>query len=314
MMKKIIITGATSMVGAALINRLVLEEHIEKIYAITRVSIDEKKEKRIPSHIKVQIIRCDMDEYHKLPYIINDTCDVFYHLSWPRTPTYDESYDEICLKCDAVKGVMQAVELAKELGCKKFIGAGTYAEYGIHDYYSLETLCNPVRVDGALHLAAGNIARIISEKYGMNCIWMRIFSIYGINDRANSMISSTIDKLMKDEHCSFTMLEQKWDYLYEDDAAEAFYLVGERIEKSKVYNLAYGKTRPMKEYVYIIRELVSPNADLGIGEIPYPENPIMKMEVDISDLVNDTGWIPKVDFLNGIENIYANKCGGKYGI
>lgn len=312
-MKKVIITGATSMLGVALVERLLKSDKIERIYAVVRpYSCDKKvveKRARIPSDSRITIIKCDISDYIKLPNLIHDDCDTFYHMAWPRTATYGENIEDMLSKCDSVRYVIEAVGAAGKLGCQKFVGAGSQSEYGIplNGNYSINQECRPVRADGVFHLAAGQAARMASELLGLKCIWMRIFSVYGINDRPNSMVSATIDKLIKGEHCSFTKSEQNWDYVYADDVAEAFYLVGDKINEHRTYNMAYGKSCQLRDYIEIIRAVVAPNASLGIGELEYPDNAIMNMNVDVSDLIKETGWKPQVDFKTGIKRIYENR-------
>lgn len=305
-MRKVVVTGATSMLGSALISRLIQDKNVEIIYAVIRPNSD--KVKRIPSDDRVRCVECDIMEYDKLCTLIDDKCEVFYHMAWPRTTTYNENVADMILKCDAVKTVLEAVKVAAKLGCKKFVGAGSQSEYGlpINGKYTVQTECLPVRADGVFHLAAGQAARMAAKTFGIKCIWMRIFSVYGINDRMNSMVNDTIIKLMNGEHCSFTKSEQKWDYVYSDDVADAFYLVGKRINEDKIYNVANGKAKVLKEYIEIIKEVVSPNAELGIGEKEYPADPIMNMVVDVSELKKDTAWYPKTDFKSGIQKVYKS--------
>ena len=249
-MKKVIVTGATSMLGAALVKRLLQSKDIEKIYAIVRpqqVGANENKRKRLPSDARVRLIECDIKDYVGLPSVIDSKCDVFYHMAWPRTATYEENISDMLLKCDAMKCVVEAVNVAHTLGCNKFVGAGSQSEYGIPEdgCYTLKMECRPVRIDGVLHLAAGQMARMAAEQLKMACVWMRIFSVYGMDDRKNSMVNGTIDKLMSGEHCAFTQSEQTWDYVYADDVADAFCLVGEKVRGHAVYNIAFGVSRPL---------------------------------------------------------------------
>jgi len=304
-MKRVIVTGASSMLGVALIERL-LREDIEVIYAVIRPQSQNKKRRRIPINERVKIVECELIKYYDLVNLIDEECDTFYHMAWPRTGTYREDLSDILLKCDAIKGVAYAVDVAGKLGCNKFIGVGSQSEYGVpkDGYYSTDMPCHPVRVDGTLHMAAGETARIMSEERGIRCFWVRVFSVYGVYDRDNSMISSTINKLLSKEHCSFTKSEQIWDFVNVDDVAEAFYLIGDKAKKGAVYNMASGTSRPLKEYLEIIRDIVDPNAILGIGELEYPQDPIMKMMVDISPLTRDIGWKPNISFEQGIREIY----------
>lgn len=299
------------MLGVALVNRLKQDKNIEEIFAVIRPNSSKKA--RISKDDRIRLIECDRSNYKILPKLVNANCDVFYHMVWPRTATYAENIDDMILKCDAVKTVIEAVGVASELGCQKFIGAGSQSEYGLprNGCYSLNSECMPVRADGIFHLMAGQLAKMSAEQLGMRCIWMRIFSVYGINDRPNSMVQETIGKLLNGEHCSFTKSEQKWDYVYSDDVAEAFYLVGTLINEHNTYNIASGESKSLKEYVETIRDVVSPNAELGIGELDYPPNAIMNMEVDISTLTADTGWRPQIDFKSGIRRIYEDALKAK---
>lgn len=302
-MKKIVITGATSMIGVALINAALQDASLQKIYAVVRPNTE--KLDRVPNDPRIKIISCDIDSYENLPALVSDTCDVFYHLAWPRTATYEEGYEDIILKCQNIQTVLEAVRAASVMKCSKFVGAGSQSEYGVEytGKLSPETPCHPVRADGIIHLAAGQLAQILSSKFGMSCIWMRIFSIYGKYDRPNSLISSTIAKLRNGEHCSFTPSQQNWDFLEAQDAGMAFYLVGERVTGNHVYCLGSGRTRQLREYIEIIRDAITPDAELGFGEIPYPPNPVMNLCADISTLQQDTGWVPRIEFEQGIHMI-----------
>lgn len=306
-MENVVVTGATSMVGVALINSILKENDKTKIFAVVRPN--SNKIDRLPKDCRVKVIECDFLDYGLLTQYIDKKCDVFYHLAWTRTATYQESYEDIINKQVNIRVELEAVKVAHELGCKKFVGAGTQAEYGIIESGKINeyTPCNPVRADGILHLAASQLAEIVAKSYGMTFIWTRIFSVYGTNDRSNSMIMSTIDKMITGTHCSFTPSEQLWDYLYEDDIGEALYLIGEKCVESKVYCIGNGKSMRLKQYINIIREVVSPDTIPGFGEIDYPKDAVMNLSVDISKLNEDTGWLPKTEFKDGICKIYEQR-------
>lgn len=261
---------------------------------------------RLVDDPRIQVISCECSNYSTLEQLISEKCDVFYHLAWPRTATYQEYYDDIIEKCKNIRVELEAVNVASKLGCSKFVGAGSQSEYGIvaSGIMGVDTPCNPVRADGVLHWAAGRLAMIVSNDLGMDCIWMRIFSVYGKYDRDNSMINSTISKLLAGKHCSFTKAEQIWDFLAADDIGEAFYLVGERSRGSHVYCVGSGEAKPLREYIETIRDIVNPKANLGFGELEYPKNVIINLCADISEIQKDIGWCPRTKFKDGIREIY----------
>ncbi len=298
-MRKVIVSGATSMIGISLVETLLKDENIEVIYAVVRP--DTKKWYRMPSDSRIKRVDCELLDYSTLPQKINEECDIFYHLAWVRTATYEEDSKDMVEKCHGIQGVIYAVDAANLLGCKTFVWAGSQSEYGLIDgVITPDSQCNPVRVDGIAHYAAGRIGKILAQKYKISFIWMRVFSVYGKYDRENSLISSTIKKLQLNQRCSFSPLEQIWDYINVKDVSQAFYLVGKMINESKTYCIGSGDERPLREYVEIIKEIVSPGSELGIGDLKYPENAVMNLRVDNTALSEDTGWFPKISFYDGI--------------
>ena len=77
-------------------------------------------------------------------------------------------------------------------------------------------------------------------------IWTRILSIYGPYDGENTMVMSTIYKLLNSEKPSCTKGEQMWDFLYSKDAALAMRLLGEKGTDGRTYCIGSGKSKTVK--------------------------------------------------------------------
>ena len=293
-MNNIILTGATSMIGVALINECI-KSNI-KVTALVRKN--SKNLNRIPDNDLINIIECNLDELCNLN--LNETYDIFYHFGWEYT--YHEKRNDFNAQMINIKYSLDAVDLAKRIGCKKFIGAGSQAEYGPKSKkISPTTKCNPVIAYGKIKNKASKLTLEKCEEYGIIHIWVRIFSVYGIYENKNTMISQTIKKLLNGDIPYFTPSEQEWDYLFSKDAGRAFYLIGLYSEKNAIYCLGSGKTKKLKEYIQIIQHSVNPNLPIKIGTLPYSENQVMYLCADISELTRDTGFIPKYSFEEGIK-------------
>lgn len=297
-MKKVIITGATSMIGSAIVDAC-LEKNVDKIYAIIRVG--STKRERIPKDSRITIIECNIDKYSKLPELINDKCDVFYHIAW--SITGDKRNDDILGQAQNIQYTLNTINIAKQMGCKKIIGAGSQAEYGLLDVEKIDegAMTNPLQPYGIAKYAAGKLGMEEARKRKIDFLWVRIFSVYGRYDKPTTMISSTVSKILAGEKAYFTKGEQRWDYLYATDAGRAFAEIGEKAKGYNVYNLGSGSARPLYEYINIIKENVNRDANIGIGELPYSPNAVMNLCADISKLKRDTGWTPTVCFEDGIK-------------
>ena len=113
---------------------------------------------------------------------------------------------------------------------------------------------------------------------------------------------SNLDKLLRGEYARFTPAEQTWDFLHCDDAAYAFYLMGEKGRDGAVYPLCSGQERSLAEYITAMRDIAAPGTPVGIGELPYPPGQVMYLAGDISALKADTGFEPRLSFEDGITN------------
>jgi len=308
-MNCVVLTGATSMIGIALIQNLI-ENQTKKIYAV----VQKKSTKliRLPESNTIEVIECNIDNYSNLTELINETCDVFYHFAWQATGGSDVRNTMIDKQCQNIGFTLDAIHAAHELGCKKFIGAGSQAEYGLLDLEKIapDSPVNPIQPYGIAKYAAGKLARAEAEILHMDCLWIRIFSVFGVYDRPDSLVSGTIRTLLNNNKPSFTPARQRWDYLDARDAGRAFYLTGLKATGNKVYCLGSGRARSLQSFIEDIRNAINPNLPLGIGDMPYPSNCVMNLCADISSLTEDTGWIPQIEFKDGIAEmvrIYAKE-------
>ena len=294
-MKRIVVTGATSMIGAALIEECV--RHGVEVYAVVRAS--SGKQSRLPESETVHLIDCALEELERLPERIPKGCDTFFHFAWGNTGECRNKSTE--LQSRNIFYTLKAVRAAETLGCGRFVGAGSQAEYGPMDVdkISPDSPVNPTTPYGASKLAAGQLARMLCRELGMECIWPRIFSVYGIYEKETTMIASGLRRMLAGEPAEFTPAEQRWDYLYSRDAGRAYYLIGEKGKDGAVYCIGSGQARPLREYIEEMARLTGAR-NPGIGAKPYPEGAVMNLCADIGALRRDTGFLPEYTFEQGV--------------
>lgn len=294
-MKSIVLTGATSMIGIALIKECI--EHNIQVLAITRSN--SQNIGRIPISKLVDVIECDLENLSKCTFL-NNKYDVFYHLAWDFTSR--EYRDEPYRQNKNVNYTLDAVNLAYKLGCNTFIGAGSQAEYGRSGNHTMypETPINPDIAYGIAKYSAGKLSRLMCRDLGMKHIWTRIFSVYGPYDNSDTMIMYAINKLLAKERPSFTKSEQMWDYLYCGDVAQALYLLGLKGKDKSVYCIGSGIAYPLYDYIYKIRDIINKELVIGIGDRKYSENQVMYLCADVTNLTKDTGFKPNYSFNEGI--------------
>lgn len=68
--------------------------------------------------------------------------------------------------------------------------------------------------------------------------------------------------------------------------------------------MANGKPEKLQSYIRKLHSVVNPKAAPRFGEIPYAPNQVMSLQVDITKLQKDTGFVPGYTFEEGIQEIY----------
>lgn len=297
-MKRVVVTGATSMIGVAL-----LEECIAAgIEVIAIVRSGTTRLSRIPKSSLITVIEASLDSLCNL-YLPSSDYDTFYHFAWDGTVRGPR--EDIELQWKNLKCTIDAVQLAFRLGCKKFVGAGSQAEYGIiSDKIYANSPVNPLTAYGIAKYAAGQLTRFYCDKMNMVHIWGRIFSTYGANDNESTMIKYAIQQFREGKPAQFSAATQKWNYLYEKDAGKIFYLLGEKNVASGVYCVASEDTRPLKDFILEIRKIVGGNSTCEFA--PMNSAPTVTLDPDISKTVAAIGWRPKTTFAEGIRRMISD--------
>ena len=288
-MKKLLITGATGMIGSAIVRETLTHD-----YDITcLIRKNSSRIQHIQQSPRVHLIDCDISNYATLE--LNGRYDIFMHLAWNKTSVGGR--DDVRSQLRNVEYTLDAVQLAHRCGCSVFIGAGSQAEYGVQQVpLTLDLPVNPESGYGIAKYAAGKFSSLLCKQLGMRFNWLRILSVYGPHDGENTLISYCIRELKAGRSPELTKCEQMWDYLHCDDAARAFLAVAEHGVDGKTYPLGSGKGRKLSEYVKCLRDAVNPSVKIEFGRKAYYPHQPMYLVADVSELEKDTGWTAEKDF------------------
>lgn len=299
-MNSIVVTGATSMIGTALIEVAVSKG--TEVYAIVRPNT--LRMDRIVKSCLVHKVESDLDNLVSVEGLPSN-CDAFYHLAWAGTSKVGRDNPEI--QEANIRYTLEAVNLAEKCGCKKFIGAGSQAEYGpTKGLIDDDTRFAPVTSYGASKLAAGKLSRKACENKGLIHIWGRIFSVYGPHDNDGTMLSYAIEQFASNKEARFSAATQMWNYLYESDAGMMFYLMGERVYKDSVFRVASAKSRPLREYIQSVAQIM--NAEhLCSYAVSDEQNNMYGIETCDENLFSEIKYEPKVTFEQGIKKMIEKR-------
>lgn len=247
------------------------------------------------------ILPLDFATYEKLGETIGKV-DCLVVLTW--IGTRGEARQNKELQEENYSKISSAIKSVIANGCKKVLTAGSQAEYGLcSDIISENTPCNPNTEYGKYKLKLFNDMRAYCIQKDVSYKEPRFFSLYGPGDYPGTLIMSTIQKMLKNEDCSFTESIQLWDYLYVDDAVDAVVKMCLFECEDGAYNVGSGDCRQLKKYIEELKSILGSKSRLLFGAIPYSSAGIININPNISKLKKELSWSPNYSFKKGIKSI-----------
>lgn len=298
MKRKVIITGATGFLGKNLLCTL-LKRNIE----VTAIVRNAYKLSDIQNGL-LCIVEADLADYGALDKRIPaGDYDIFYHFAWNGTSGNER--EDYRIQVHNIRAACEAVAAAKNVGCKRFINAGSLMEYEsmkLMEHASWRPQGNYLY--RFAKLAAHYMAKAEAGRIGLPFINMIISNVYGEGEISARLISSTLQKLIRHENVSYTAGAQLYDFIHIEDASEAFYQVGERGKPFCDYYIGSGQIRPLREYIEEIYACLPIDQKPIFGDYPFDGVQLFYEEFDKNALYRDTGFRCKIPFSEGIQRAY----------
>lgn len=297
---RIVISGATSMIGSALTNVLLDQKH-------DVISIVRKKSRKtgvLNKRSNLVIVECNMEDYSQLGDLIDGKVDVAVSVAWNGTRGTDRNNK--ILQEENYKNSISFLKTMISKGCKKFLTAGSQAEYGLwnkKEKLNEEEVPNPNTEYGKYKLKFFEYAKDYCKSNDCKLIEPRFFSLYGPNDYEGTLIMSILCKMIKNEPCELTECIQLWDFLYIDDAIDGLVKLIETEVEEGIYNFGSGYSAPLKEYVEKMKEITNSSSRLKYGVIPYPPTGIVNTNPDVHKMKR-IGWNVQYSFEKRIKNMF----------
>ena len=211
----IIMTGATSFVGAATVRELLRRGHTVTALARPASSklgtiLDGNEEALLSGRLLVT--ENDLSEPEQLLEKVTKPQDVFCHFGWGGSGS--ASRTDRALQKKNLEISLETIRTAKALGCKKFLFSGSQAEYGMHrDLITEETACEPKSLYGEAKLAMREKGETLCGELGLRYIHARIFSAYGPGDHPWTLVESCLDAFLNNREMSLGACTQNWNFL-----------------------------------------------------------------------------------------------------
>lgn len=292
-MKKAIVTGANGFVGGA-----VTKELINNGYKVIALDL-EGHNGNLPEDGNIIFYSFSLDNSAELKERLREKdIDIFYHFAWAGSAGAARADTSLQLK--NAQWTIDCLKLAKELGCSRFVNAGS-----IMELETIKAVFNPGNkpglgyIYGSGKLVAHTMCKSVAADIGIDLVWAMITNAYGVGERSPRMVNTTIQKCIRGEAPQFTAGTQNYDFVYIDDVARAFRLIGENGKAFHEYLIGSSHAKPLKEFLLEMKAAIAPDLDFIFGDIPFTGVNQPLEEFDCSKTEKDTGFKATITFGEG---------------
>jgi nucleoside-diphosphate-sugar epimerase len=311
-MERAIVTGATGFIGSYFVNFLIREK--VEVLALGRKDYKDISSERKAKLMGSKYLKVDMgniaslgDEIAKIHWVVGDSC-VFFNLAWGGKDRLSDLNVEA--QMSNVSDSVEALKVAKNLGCEKFIQIGTMEEAFTQKYLELDHHINNEYnrhvIYSVAKIAAKNALQVLSHQLGVNLIYVLHSHVMAPDDNKDSFLQVTLQKLIKGEELVFSTGEQLFDVISAKDCSLGYYLICQKGIPGSEYWVGSGQPKRLREYVERMYNLYPSGMPMQFGKLPYNDIRLNESDFSISNLAEDTGYAPEMSYEEAVIELHES--------
>ena len=303
-MQKVLITGGTGFLGSHITKRL-----IDDVESVTIVTTDIRQQTTLKSLgvdiDKINLVKGDVRDFDFLRLLFNEyEFDTVFHLGALSEVKKCQPDPKLAFDVN-VGGTVNVLEACRMYGkVKAVVVSSSDKAYGSGEvpYVEGQSL-NGVGTYEVSKSATDLIARSFYSNYGVPVVVTRCSNLYGGGDMNFSrVIPNNINKILNDESPMIWKGSEKStrEFLYIDDAVNAYLSLVENIDKTKgeAYNIGSGEIFTIEELLNALLDTMDSNLEIEYVEKDFPE--ISHQYLDSSKIKEHTGWKPETSLFVGL--------------
>jgi len=302
-MKRVLVTGAAGFIGFEVCKEL-LKVGFEVIGVDNfdeTLNLSEQRRKRISNfrHKSFSFLEVNLLDYN-LQDLFQGMEAIFHFAatpgllpSWTNFPKYVENNVLASYK------VAEAVQISPTI--KKLVVASTSSVYGEFAVGDEKVPIKPSSPYGISKVSAEQIFQTLLNESGVDLYILRLFSVFGPNQRQDMAWAKVINAILIDKRFSLTAQPNHIrTFTYVGDIAELCTKLLRISGNSGVYNICGGEAINILEGIKIIENLM--NKKLEIEYSPARRGDQVKTFGDSTLARSKLGFLPSTDFTTGIQN------------
>jgi UDP-glucuronate 4-epimerase len=203
-----------------------------------------------------------------------------------------------------VLGHVNMLELAKKVRAKKFIYASSSSVYGGNKtlpFSIKQRVDNPVSIYAASKKSGELISESYAHLFGIQCIGLRFFTVYGPWGRPDMATFIFTKKIFEGKEIDvFNDGKMKRDFTFINDIIDGI-MGAVKLNKKfehRIYNLGNNNPEDLSNFINLIEETIGIKAKKRL--LPIQPGDVKETFAEISESTRDLNFKPKVNIKEGI--------------
>ncbi len=187
--------------------------------------------------------------------------------------------------------------------CTRLVNIGSSAEYGVKAYKHISTI-KPTTIYGSSKAAATIVMHQLAQQYELPIVTLRPFNIYGEWEEPHKLFCEIMLDILLQRELNFTPCEQRRDYVYAGDVAEAMVMAALADTGDCVLDVASGNAQPLRYYVDTLLEVAHETRAPRYGAYPYRDSEVFQHQGDPDAIRQAIGWQASTPLHEGVRRMY----------
>ncbi len=302
-MSKILVTGGAGFIGSHTVENLLSQGHAVRVLD----DLSTGRPDNLPDHPQLELLIGDirnpqavMHAMQGVDRVLHLAAQVSVQASVDAPPTSAERN---------LTGFINVLDAARQAGVQRFVYASSAAVYGqpITLPLSEGSAVHPASPYGLEKLINDQYAKLYAELYGMSCLGLRYFNVFGPRQDPRSPYAGVLSKFKERIEQQATLLvfgdgEQTRDFIYVGDVAEA----NRRAlfaDQTGVLNVATGQSRTLNQVIASFGQVVGKQLD--VSHQPARSGDIVHSAAHNSALLAALGHFDFVTLEQGLAKLLA---------
>jgi UDP-glucuronate 4-epimerase len=312
-MKNILITGGAGFIGSHLVDHLLSENE----WAVTVVddfndfydpAIKHENANRAASDPNYRLVEADIRDKHALaPVFDNANFECIVHLAARAGVRPSLEQPELYAETN-INGTLNLLELARSHGIRQFVFGSSSSVYGINakvPFSEDDPIRQPISPYAATKGAGELLCHTYTHLYGIRCVCLRFFTVYGPRQRPDLAIHKFARLISEGKPIPvFGDGTTRRDYTFVDDIiagvrASIDYVSDYGKSDYEVINLGESRTVELRELISLIEKELDQHA--VIDRRPLQPGDVPQTFADISKARALLGYNPQTQIEEGIK-------------